>query len=141
MTTHCSSYDSAAAAEEAVERLIAEGVDRDDVRILMGAPNHGDEPAGGFAGTAGVERGTFAGQTDDPAMGTFAGDPHAQPHGSFATIDRETVTTFDGRARQTHGIDHRRLKALLVEAGLEEQAARRDVEALHDGRVLVLHQH
>jgi hypothetical protein len=139
MTTYCSSYESAAAAEEAVERLLAGGIDRQNVRILMGAPNHGDDPTGGFAGEAAGPRGTFSGQTDDPAMGTFEGDPTAQPRGTFATIDRETVTTFGGRARHTRGIDHRRLKALLVEAGLDESEAERDVQALHDGRVLVLH--
>jgi hypothetical protein len=138
MTMHCTSYDSAAAAEEAVGRLIGEGVDREDVRVLMGAPAHGDEPAGSFAGTAGEARGTFAGQTEDSAMGSFAGDPHQRSHGSFATIDRETVTTFEGRAREVRDISHGRLKALLVDAGLDEEEAERDVQALHDGRVLVL---
>jgi hypothetical protein len=136
MTTHCSSYPSAAAAEEAVERLLAAGIATDDVRILMGTPDHGDDPVGGFAGPAGAERGTFAGATDDAGMGTFAGDPDDQPRGSFATIDRETVATPGGRARV---VDHRRLKALLMDAGLDEQAAERDVQALHDGRVLVVH--
>jgi hypothetical protein len=140
MTTYCSSYDNAATAEEAVDRLLAAGVDGADVRVLMGTPSQTDGPAGGFAGPvkAGAPVGAFAGEGSGPGMGTFAGDAAAMPTGSFATIDRETVTTFEGRARSVHEIGHRRLVALLVEAGLDALAAKRDVQALHDGRVLVL---
>src|SRR5215218_7839273 len=141
MTTYCSSYEHPAAAEAAVARLLAGGVEGDDVRILMGAPHHDGDPTGGYAGsvTAEAPLGTFAGQTADHGMGGFAGRPATERRGGFATIDRETLTTLEGgHARQVQDIDHRRLIGLLVEAGLDEDAARRDVHALHDGRVLVL---
>ena len=141
MTTYCSSYEHHAAAEAAVERLLAAGVDDDDVRILMGAPDHDGDPTGGFAGSvpADAPLGTFAGLTTDRGMGGFAGRPATQHHGGFATIDRETVTTFEGgRIRRVHHIGHRQLIRLLVDAGLDEEAAGRDVHALHDGRTLVL---
>jgi hypothetical protein len=140
MTTYCSSYESHTTAEDAVERLLAASVEGDDVRILMGAPDHDGDPTGAFAGslTADAQLGTFAGQTGDHRMAGFGGP--ATPHrGGFATIDRETLTTFeDGHTRRVHDISHRRLIALLVDAGLDEDAAERDVHALHDGRALVL---
>ena len=141
MTTYCSSYESHAEAEDAVERLLAAGVEGDDVRILMGTPNHDGDPTGSFAGsvTADAQLGTFAGQTSDHGMGGFAGRPATPHRGGFATIDRETLTTFeDERTRRVHDISHRQLIALLVDAGLDEDAAERDVRALHDRRTLVL---
>ena len=72
-------------------------------------------------------------------MGGFAGRPATAHRGGFATIDRETLTTFEGgRTRQVQHIGHRHLVELLVDAGLDEDAAMRDVDALHDGRALVL---
>ena len=141
MTTYCSSYEDHAAAEEAVERLLAAGVAGDDVRILMGAPDHDGDPVGGFAGSAPGDAplGTFAGRTGDRGMGGFAGPPASPHRGSFATIDRETLTTFDGgHIRRVHDIGHRRLIGALVDAGLDEDAAERDVHAVHNGRTLVL---
>jgi hypothetical protein len=70
-------------------------------------------------------------------MGTYAGDADAQPTGTFATIDRETVT-IPGGMREVRDIGHRRLRALLAEAGVDAEAADRDARALHEGRVLVL---
>jgi hypothetical protein len=141
MTTYCKSYEQHAAAEDAVERLLAAGVDGNDVRILMGAPDGDDDRTGGFAGsvTASAPLGTFAGLTSERGMGGFAGRQATQHRGGFATIDRETLTTFeDGRIRRVHDIGHRRLIRLLVDAGLDEDAAERDVQALHDGHALVL---
>jgi hypothetical protein len=141
MTTYCSSYEHHAAAEDAVDRLLAAGVDGDDIRILMGAPDRDGDPTGGFAGSLAADAplGTFAGQTGDHGMGGFAGRPATPHRGSFATIDRETLTTFEGgRARRVQDIGHRHLIGLLVDAGLDEDAADRDVHALHDGRALVL---
>jgi hypothetical protein len=141
MTTYCSSYQHQAAAEDAVERLLAAGVDGDDVRILMGAPNHDGDPTGGFAGvvTEDAPLGTFAGRTGDHGMGGFGGRPATQRRGSFATLDRDTLTTFEGgRNRELRDVSHRHLIRLLVDAGLDEDIAERDVQALHDGRVLVL---
>jgi hypothetical protein len=141
MTTYCSSYEHHAVAEQAVDRLLAAGVDGDDIRILTGAPDHDGDPAGSFAGAtaAGAPLGTFAGDAADHDMGGFAGRPASPHRGSFATIDRETITTVgDGRTRRVEGIGHRDLIGLLVDAGLDEEAAKRDVEALHAGRALVL---
>jgi hypothetical protein len=141
MTTYCKSYEHHAAAEDAVERLLAAGVDGDDVRILTGAPDHDGDRTGGFAGsvTADAPLGTFAGLTSDRGMGGFAGRPATQHRGGFATIDRETLTTFEGGGiGRIHDIGHRHLIRLLVDAGLDEDAAERDVQALHDGRALVL---
>lgn len=141
MTTYCSSYEHHALAEHAVERLLSAGVDGDDIRILMGAPDRDGDPTGAFAGAVAADAplGTFAGQTTDRAMGGFAGRPATAHRGSFATIDRETLTTFDGgHTRRVQDIGHRHLVELLVDAGLDRDAAERDVEALHAGRALVL---
>jgi hypothetical protein len=141
MTTYCSSYEHHAAADEAVDRLLTSGVDGDDIRILMGAPDHDGDPVGSFAGAvaAGAPLGTFAGHAGDHDMGGFAGRPASTHRGSFATIDRETITTVgDGRMRRVEGIGHRALVGVLVDAGLDEDAAKRDVDALHAGRALVL---
>jgi hypothetical protein len=141
MTTYCSSYDDHAAARDAAERLLAAGVDGDDIRILMGAPDHDDDPTGGFAGSIPDDAplGTFAGQTGEQDMGGFAGRPATAHRGGFATIDRETLTTFDdGHTRRTEAIGHRQLVRLLVDAGLDQDTAERDVHALHSGRALVL---
>ena len=141
MTIYCKSYEHPVAAEDAVERLLAAGVDGDDIRILMGAPDHDGDPTGGFAGSVAADAplGTFAGLTSDRGMGGFAGRPATQHRGGFATIDRETLATFKGgRIRRVHDIGHRHLIRLLVDAGLDEDAAERDVQALHDGRALVL---
>lgn len=141
MTTYCSSYEDHVAAEDAVERLLAAGVAGDDVRILMGAPDHDGDPVGGFAGSvpSDASLGTFAGRTGDRGVGGFAGAPASPHRGSFSTIDRETLTTFDGgHIRRVHDIGHRHLIGLLVDAGLDGDAAERDVHALHNGRALVL---
>jgi hypothetical protein len=141
MTTYCSSYEHHAGADDAVERLLAAGVDGDDIRILMGAPDHDGDPVGSFAAAVAADAplGTFAGHAGDHDMGGFAGRPASRHRGSFATIDRETITTVgDGRTRRVQGVGHRMLIGLLVDAGLDEEAAKRDVEALHAGRALVL---
>ena len=141
MTTYCSSYEDHAAAEEAVARLLAAGVGDDDVRILMGAPDHDGDSTGSFAGSVAADAalGTFAGPAADHGMGGFAGRPATAHRGGFATIDRETLTTFEGgHTRRVHQIGHRHLIELLVDAGLGDDAAERDVEALHDGRTLVV---
>jgi hypothetical protein len=141
MTTYCSSYEHHAPAEDAVARLLAAGVDGDDIRILMGAPDHDSDATGNFAGSVSADAplGTFAGDTGDHGMGGFAGRPATSHRGGFATIDRETLTTFDaGHTRHVRDISHRHLIELLVESGLAGEAAKRDVQALEDGRVLVL---
>jgi hypothetical protein len=71
-------------------------------------------------------------------MGTFAGDAEAQRRGGFSDVDRETVTTYAGDVTRVRIASHHDLGKMLVDAGLDEATAKADVEALHDGRVLVL---
>lgn len=143
MPTTCSAYSTEDEAQEAVDRLLATGVPGELVRVLMGTPlrdhrdehvgqfvaNGDDEPVGAFAGSPGSSRET---------MGTFAGDPQGQRRGGFGDLDRETVTGYRDGVPHIHVASHRNLKKMLVEAGLDEDAAAADVEALHAGRVLVL---
>jgi hypothetical protein len=58
--------------------------------------------------------------------------------GVFANADRDIVVTGFGGREQARVAGHHKLKALLMDAGLDDATAERDVEALHDGRVLVL---
>ena len=146
MITSCLSFRGQEEAVEAVEQLLAAGVAGGDVRILMGAPAHdpASEPAGGDGGAPvapDAPVGRFAGAPvrRNQAMGAFAGDADTEPTGTFATADRETVTIpGGGRIREVRDIGHRRLRALLTEAGVDAEAAERDARALHAGRVLVL---
>jgi hypothetical protein len=145
MITSCLSFRGQEEAVEAVEQLLAAGVAGGDVRILMGAPAHdpASEPAGGYGGAPvapDAPVGRFAGAPvrRNQAMGAFAGDADTEPTGTFATVDRETVTIPGGPMREVRDIGHRRLRALLTEAGVDAEAAERDARALHAGRVLVL---
>jgi hypothetical protein len=70
-------------------------------------------------------------------MGAFAGDGNGR-RGGFGDLDRETVTTYADGVRRVRVTSHRRLKSMLVQAGLDDDVAAADVEALHAGRVLVL---
>jgi|1185.fasta_scaffold1369745_2 hypothetical protein len=143
MPTTCSAYWTEDEAQAAVDRLLATGVPGDRVRVLMGAPirDHRDERVGHFAAHGEDDRvGAFAGSpgTSREAMGSFAGDPDAQRRGGFGDLDRETVTSYRDGVPRIHVASHRNLEKMLVEAGLDEDAAEADVKALHDGRVLVL---
>jgi hypothetical protein len=137
----CSAYTSHEQAAEAVAALLASGVPGDRIRVLTGEPERdarADE-MGAFAGAVAAEapRGGFAG-TRAGMVGTFAGDGSAQRGGSFADADRDIETTYpDGIARERVA-GHRRVKQLLMDAGLDEATADKDVEALHMGKVLVL---
>jgi hypothetical protein len=144
MNALCRTYDNTVGAERAVEALLAAGVPGDDVRLLMGAEIHDArrEPTGGFAGAVGSHDhvGTFAGdghRREEP-RGSFAGDGEPAGEGVFGNADRDVVVTYPDGREHVRVAGHRRLKRLLVDAGLEEHAAESDVRALHDGRVLVL---
>jgi hypothetical protein len=144
MNALCKAYDNTAGAEEAVQALLAAGVPGDDVRLLMGAEIHDArrEPGGGFAGSV---------ASDDP-VGAFAGDGHGARgsfagrggraavgvEGVFGNADRDVVVTYSDGREHSRVAGHRKLKRLLIDAGLDEDAAESDVRALHDGRVLVL---
>jgi hypothetical protein len=144
MNALCRAYNSTAAADAAVETLVSAGVPGDDVRLLMGAELHDAraEDAGGFAGLVapGAEGGSFAGAGNDRSArrGGFAGATASGSEGIFANADRDVVVTGFGGREQARVAGHHKLKQLLVDAGLDDATAERDVEALHDGRVLVL---
>jgi hypothetical protein len=144
MNALCRAYDSTAAADAAVETLVSAGVPGDDVRVLMGAELHDarHEDAGGFAGAVApsTQVGSFSGgeQPRDGRTGSFAGAATSDGEGVFANADRDVVVTGFGGREHARVAGHRKLKQLLVDAGLDDMTADRDVEALHDGRVLVL---
>lgn len=142
MPTLCRSYMTDDDATDAVERLLTGGLQVDDIRVLMGEPPRDgrDAPAGDFAGVQHDAVGSFAGGAHSSAdpMGGFAGRGGDERRGSFGDIDRETVTTYRDGVARVHIASHRKLEKMLVDAGLDEPTAAADVEALHQGRSLVL---
>jgi hypothetical protein len=140
----CRSYASHAEALEAVNAVLDAGFDGRGVLVLTGEPPRDGRaaPVGAFAGGS-----RAAGEL---AVGGFAGTPHAhsagmgafaggsQRGGSFADADRELVTSYPEGVERMHVAGHRRVSALLRGAGLDADAAARDVAALHAGRVVVL---
>src|SRR3954452_1839511 len=134
MPTHCRIYHPHVEARAAVDDLLAAGRPGADIRVLMGSHDRGDDPAGAFAGDGGAA-GAFAGEAGAP--GSFAGA--AEPRrGGVADIERETVTVYQGGVPHVRIASHRNVKQMLVDAGLDPEAAEKDVAALHAGRVLVL---
>jgi hypothetical protein len=136
----CSAYASHDEAAQAVQALLDSGVPGERIRVLMGEPDRDAraEEMGAFAGAVAADapHGGFAGARE--GTGSFAGDGTEQRGGSFADADREIETSYpDGTARQRVA-GHRRVKQLLMEAGLDEPTADKDVEALHMGKILVL---
>jgi hypothetical protein len=94
--------------------------------------------------------GDFSGSTEPGApVGDFAGQ-HAEGHerghfaggtrrgGSFADADRDQVISYPDGVEHAHIASHHEIERLLTEAGLDEATAKRDLEAVHAGRVLVL---
>jgi hypothetical protein len=139
----CSAYDSHEQAARAVEDLLAAGVPGDHIRVLMGQPARDTrtETAGAFAGSVATDAtvGGFAGAHErDEHVGAFAGG--GQREGSFGDADREIVTSYPEGVAKMDVAGHRRVRELLMEAGLDEATAAHDVEALHEGRILVLAQ-
>jgi hypothetical protein len=140
----CSAYTSHEEASHAVAALLAAGVPGDGIRVLMGQPARDarSEDEGAFAGAvaAGAPVGSFAGAAHarDAAVGAFAGE--SQRGGSFADADREVVTSYPEGVAKMDVAGHRRVRELLMEAGLDAATAARDVERLHEGRILVLAQ-
>jgi hypothetical protein len=137
MQAICRSYASHGEARASVDAVLGAGIPAGAVRVLS-AQRERDaraQPMGGFAGTAGATVGSFAGVAHG-APGAFAG--MAQRGGSFADADRDVLTDYPDGVERMRVTGHRKLVRLLTEAGLDEQAAARDVRALHAGRVLVL---
>jgi hypothetical protein len=144
MAVLCRAYTSHDDAGRAVAALLDAGVPGAGIRVLMGRPP-GDArtlPRGAFAGVTAPDDlvGGFAGapRRAAEAAGAFAGVAADQRGGSFADADRETVTSYPERVEHVRVVGHRALRALLVEAGLDERTAARDAEALHAGRIVVL---
>jgi len=145
MTVLCKAYASHDEAARAVHALLAAGVPGAGLRVLMGEPERDarTEQRGGFAGSTRPDapRGDFASEEalrrGDPT-GTFAGDPAAQRRGSFADADREIVTSYPAGVAHERVAGHRAVHRILLDAGLDEATAKRDAEALHHGRILVL---
>ena len=142
MAAICRSYASHGEALEAVTAALDAGVDGESVLVLTGERTRDAREAtvGGVAGTEEHDApvGSFAGGTHphDAGMGAFEGG--AQRGGSFADADRDVVTTYPGGVERMHVVGHHRVLRLLRDAGLDDERAARDLEALHSGRVLVL---
>jgi hypothetical protein len=138
----CRSYESHAEAREAVDAVLGAGIPGESVRVLTGEPPRDarEEQVGEFAGPTdpGAPVGEFAGGTHPQreGRGHFAGGE--QRGGSFADADREQVVSYPGGVEHARVAGHRKVKKILTDAGLDQAAAERDVDALHAGRVLVL---
>jgi hypothetical protein len=145
MAVICRTYTSHEDASRAVEALLGAGVPGTGIRVLAGAPEHDvrAEPEGEFAGTTGPGEtvGDFAGpghQRGD-VEGTYAAEtPDEQRVGSFADAERETVSGYPDGIEHTRVADHRDVRRLLLDAGLDEQTADRDAAAVRGGGVVVL---
>jgi hypothetical protein len=138
----CRAYPSHPEALDVVNALLSAGVPGADVRVLTGERRRDarGEPVGEFAGPSAADArvGDFAGGTHRQGgeQGHFAGGE--QRGGSFGDADREQVVSYPGGVEHAHIAGHRTIKRILTDAGLDEAAAERDLEALHAGRVLVL---
>jgi hypothetical protein len=139
----CRSYASQDEALQAVDAVLGAGIPGEDVLVLIGersAHDTHEAPVGEFAGPTEPDApvGEFAGGpvprgTDE---GAFAGGE--QRGGSFADTDRELLTSYPDGVERMRVLGHRRITRLLTDAGLDEATAKRDVDELHRGRVLVL---
>jgi hypothetical protein len=142
MAALCRSYASHDEALDAVNAVLGAGVPGESVRVLTGEPQRDarEEQVGEFAGPTepGAPVGEFAGGTHPQRQGRghFAGGE--QRGGSFADADREQVVSYPGGVEHARVAGHHKIKRLLTDAGLDEAAAERDLNALHAGRVLVL---
>jgi hypothetical protein len=138
----CRSYESHAEARAAVNAVLGAGIAGGGVRVLMGEPARDAHagPVGEFAGPTEPDApvGSFGDQTHPQAApaGAFAGGE--QRGGSFADADRELLTSYPDGVEKLQVAGHRAIKQLLTDAGLDERTAERDVDALHEGRILVL---
>jgi hypothetical protein len=144
MTVICRSYSDELEAHRVVERLMELGVEGRGIKVLMGEPSRDarEEPAGGFAGELPPEHlvGDFAdrGHEADEGAGTFAGNAATQREGSFGDIDRDTVASYPAGVERQRIASHNELRKLLVDAGLDQATAERDIAAVHSGHTLVL---
>jgi hypothetical protein len=139
----CRSYASHGEALEAVQAVLGAGIPGEDVLVLMGeqARDAHEEQVGEFAGPTepGDPVGEFAGpaQPQGSPTGAFAGEGERRG-GSFADADRELLSSYPAGVERMQVAGHRRITRLLRDAGLDHATAKRDVDALHRGLVLVL---
>jgi hypothetical protein len=137
----CRSYVSHTEALQAVNAVLEAGIPGEGVRVLTGEPTR-DARAGTVGEFAGSHEedapaGSFADSHGEGApTGAFAGGE--QRGGSFADADRDVVTDYPHGVERMRVEGHHKLKRLLTDAGLDDDAAARDVQALHAGRILVL---
>jgi hypothetical protein len=137
------SYDAHDDALTAVEAALSAGIPGEDILVISGSATRDahEEPVGQFGGTTepGAPVGEFAGDPvpEGTSTGDFAGGGQHRA-GSFADTDSDVVTNYPDGVERMHVLGGRRITRLLEDAGLDEAAAKRDVEALHSGRVLVL---
>jgi hypothetical protein len=138
----CRSYATHGEALEAVHAALSAGIPGDGVLVLTGERERDAhaEQVGEFAGSVepGAPVGEYAGppSPEGSSTGTFAGGE--QRGGSFADAERDEITSYPGGVERMRVTGHRRITRLLVDAGLDEDTAKRDVDALHRGLVLVL---
>jgi hypothetical protein len=143
MATTCSSYMTVAEARQAVDDLLAGGVPGEDIRLLASRAAHDARHAesGSFAPTAADDGRVrdFAGgeHAAGAPMGGFAGGG-AGRGGAFSDTDRDSVATFPAGVAQMRFASHRDLERVLREAGLDRETVARDLDRLHEGRVVVL---
>ena len=142
MAALCRSYASQGEALQAVNAVLGAGIPGEDVLVLIGESPHDvhEEQVGEFAGPTEPDApvGEFAGGPlpRGSHTGAFAGGE--QRGGSFADTDRELLTSYPDGVERMRVLGHRRITRLLTDAGLDEATAKRDIDALHRGLVLVL---
>jgi hypothetical protein len=139
----CRSCATHGEALEIVHTVLGAGVSGEDVLVLMREHGHDahQEAVGEFAGPTepGAPVGEYAGpaQPQGTPTGAFAGEG-AHRGGSFADAEREVLSSYPEGVERMRVVGHRRITRLLKDAGLDHATATRDVEALHQGLVLVL---
>jgi hypothetical protein len=140
----CRSYDAHAEALAAVEAALSAGVPGEDILVISGSAHMDahEEPVGQFGGTTdpGAPVGEFAGEPEPQgtSTGDFASAQYPRRGGSFADTDSDVVTSYPMGVERMHVVGNRSVTRLLEHAGLDQATAKRDVEALHSGKVLVL---
>jgi hypothetical protein len=144
MAVICRTYTSHEEAGRAVGALLGAGVPGTGVRVLMGEPPRDTrtEPEGEFAGSTSPDDvvGDFAGpgHRRDEGAGSYAGSAAGERGGSFADTDRETVASYPEGTEHVRVTGHDHIRRILLDAGLPEADAERDVAAVHEGGIVVL---
>lgn len=147
-------YDTAVQAERAITALQAAGIPSEQLSLIMGTGvrdgqaeptgsfatgdghDHGAhvEPVGSFATGDGHDHDTLA----EPAGSFAGGDSRTQREGSFADVDRDTITTFSAGTHRVSTGSHQQIIGQLVAAGMDRTAAESQLAAIHQGKAIVL---